>query len=75
MIPYFIFHDHVNKALFVSIGITACVLLIFGFVKSKLSGTSLKDCFFSAVQTLVLGAAAAGAAYGIVLGVNSSSTL
>jgi VIT1/CCC1 family predicted Fe2+/Mn2+ transporter len=75
MIPYFIFSKNVNEALFVSIGITAVVLLAFGFTKARLSGTGLKECCIGAVQTLLLGGSAAGAAYGIVYGVNSVSVL
>ena len=72
MIPYFIFAHNINRALYASIGITAIVLLMFGFTKAKLSGTGLKDALIGAVQTLLLGGIAAGVAYGVVRAVNSS---
>lgn len=37
MIPYFAFHN-IDHALFTSIGITGCVLVVFGFVKSIVTG-------------------------------------
>lgn len=75
LIPYFIFPNNVHNALFLSIGLTGLVLLAFGFVKAKLTGTGNKDAIFGAVQTLAVGGLAAGAAYGIVRAVNSSSAL
>ena len=75
LIPYFIFTKHISYALYTSIGLTGFVLLAFGFVKAKLTGTGLKDAAFGAVQTLIIGGVAAGAAYGIVRAVNSSQTL
>lgn len=70
MIPYFCMHK-VSTALFVSIGITAAVLVVFGYVKAIVTGTGRKDAMMSAVQTLMVGAVAAGVSYGIVRGVNS----
>jgi vacuolar iron transporter family protein len=66
-IPYFIIHSAV-KALFVSIGITALVLLLFGALKGYLTGSCSgpASIIVSALQTLVVGALAAGASYGIV---------
>ena len=75
MIPYFIFVKDVNKALFVSIGVTAVVLLAFGYTKAKLSGTGTKDALWGAVQTLLLGGIAAGVAYGIVKAVDQVPSL
>ena len=75
MIPYFIFVKDVNTALFTSIGVTAIVLLAFGYTKAKLSGTGWKDALWGAVQTLLLGSIAAGVAYGIVKAVDGSSSL
>ena len=69
MIPYFIYKD-VNSALFTSAGITVAILLIFGYVKALITGTGHKAAAASAVQTLFVGALAAGASYGIVRGVN-----
>ena len=75
MVPYFIFTNNINKALYTSIGLTVFVLLGFGFVKAKLTGTGNKDAVFGALQTLLVGGVAAGAAYGIVLAVNSAHFL
>jgi vacuolar iron transporter family protein len=61
------------KALFVSIGITAFVLLVFGAVKGYLAGSkvTILSLVMAASQTLAVGALAAGAAYGIVRGMDS----
>ena len=75
MIPYFIFTKDVNNALFTSIGITAVVLLAFGFTKAKLCGTGLKDAVIGALQTLLIGGVAAGVAYGVVRAVNGATVL
>ena len=72
MIPYFIIRHNVNIALLISIGITAAVLLAFGYVKALVIGTKHRDAIWSALQTLVIGAVAAAISYGIVRGVNSS---
>ncbi|SMR50702.1 unnamed protein product [Zymoseptoria tritici ST99CH_3D1] len=71
MIPYFAMHT-VNHALFTSIGITVVILIAFGYVKARVTGTTQRDAGWSAVQTLVVGAVAAGVSYGIVRGVNAS---
>ena len=75
MIPYFIFVRDVNRALYTSIAVTAFVLLAFGFTKSKLSGTNMKDALLGSVQTLLIGGIAAGVAYGVVRAVNGASFL
>lgn len=69
MIPYFAFKN-VNHALFTSIGITAVVLVVFGYVKALVTGTSHRDAAWGALQTLTVGALAAAVSYGIVRGVN-----
>ncbi|KAK5013300.1 Protein ccc1 [Cryomyces antarcticus] len=74
MIPYFIYKN-VNHALFTSIGITVLILLGFGYAKAVVTGTSQKDAVWSALQTLMLGAIAAGSSYGIVRGVDSAKSL
>lgn len=74
MIPYFAFKN-VNHALFTSIGITVVILIIFGYVKALVTGTTHKDAVFSAAQTLFIGVLAAGVSYGIVRGVNSAPNL
>ncbi|KAK3642611.1 Protein ccc1 [Elasticomyces elasticus] len=71
MIPYFALHN-VTHALFTSIGITAVILVVFGYVKAIVTGCRHKDAAWSAVQTLIVGVVAAGASYGIVRGVNSA---
>jgi vacuolar iron transporter family protein len=75
LIPYFIFRDYVLFGLYTSIGVTGIVLLAFGFIKSKLAGTDWKDAIIGAVQTLILGSAAAGVAYAVVQAVNSDKGL
>lgn len=70
MIPYFILH-RTSTALFVSIGITGVVLLAFGYSKALVTGTGHRDACWSALQTLVVGAIAAGVSWGIVKGINS----
>lgn len=72
LIPYFAIRS-VNEALFVSIGITVAVLLIFGYVKAIFTGTTKGVALLSAAQTLLVGAIAAGTSYGIVRGVNSAT--
>lgn len=69
MIPYFAVHS-VNKALFISIGVTCVVLLIFGYCKAIATGTTKRAALYGAVETLGIGALAAGVSYGIVRGVN-----
>jgi vacuolar iron transporter family protein len=73
MIPYFAFKD-VSRALYVSIGITVIVLLLFGYAKAAIAGTSRRACFESAIQTLAIGVMAAGTSYGIVYGINKHLT-
>ncbi|KAK5171178.1 Protein ccc1 [Saxophila tyrrhenica] len=75
MIPYFIYVDDTNRALNVSIGIAGVVLCIFGIVRARLIGASLKDQVTSAIMTMLLGGIAAGGAYGIVYGINKSHFL
>lgn len=74
MIPYFAV-KRVNTALFISIGITAVMLLVFGYVKASVTGTSSRTAVYGAIQTLVVGAVAAGVSYGIVKGVDSGFNL
>jgi VIT1/CCC1 family predicted Fe2+/Mn2+ transporter len=72
MVPYFAIKD-VTTALYVSIGITAFILLAFGYGKAVITGTSHKGAIGSAIQTLIIGAAAAAASYGIVRGIDSTN--
>src|SRR4026209_377157 len=59
--PYFFSHT-TSQALLYSIGFTLSALLIFGFVKGRFTGTRPVR---SALQTALIGSAAAGAAFGI----------
>ncbi|KAH8778942.1 Ccc1 family [Hyaloscypha finlandica] len=70
MIPYFAMSD-VTHALFVSIGITAVVLLVFGYIKNWVTVGTKRSAFYGAFQTLIVGAAAAGTSYGIVRGLDN----
>jgi VIT1/CCC1 family predicted Fe2+/Mn2+ transporter len=73
MVPYLIIKGNVDKALFVSIGITVVMLLAFGYTKAIITGTNKRDAGWSAVQTLAVGAAAAGVSYGIVKGIQRAA--
>ena len=66
MIPYFAIRDNVQLALYVSIGITVFVTLVFGWFKSAMNGTSKLDRLKSALETLLLCGVAVGVSYGIV---------
>jgi VIT1/CCC1 family predicted Fe2+/Mn2+ transporter len=57
--PYMIMTE-IHKALFVSVGVTLLALFVFGYGKGRYTGT---HPWRGAVQTLVIGALAAGAAY------------
>jgi VIT1/CCC1 family predicted Fe2+/Mn2+ transporter len=71
MIPYFAMHNALH-ALFISIGITAMILLAFGYVKNWVTIRTKRASCWGAMQTLVIGAIAAGTSYGIVRGLNSN---
>ncbi|TVY32819.1 Vacuolar iron transporter [Lachnellula subtilissima] len=70
IIPYFAMKS-VTNALFVSIGVTVLMLLVFGFVKNKNTVGTTRCGFKGAAQTLVTGVLAAGASYGIVRALDS----
>lgn len=74
MIPYFVI-KHTTTALFISIGITAVILIVFGFLKAKYVGCTARDSAWSAVLTLGVGAAAASVSYGMVKGVQGSQVI
>jgi VIT1/CCC1 family predicted Fe2+/Mn2+ transporter len=57
--PYMFTHDP-PTALFISIGVTLLALTIFGFIKGRFTGTRPMR---SALQTALIGSAAAGAAF------------
>ncbi|KAI8067019.1 Ccc1 family [Gilbertella persicaria] len=63
LMPYF-FIDDAMLALYVSVAVTSLTLLIFGYIKSRLVNPN--SAVWGAIQTLLIGAVAAGASYGIV---------
>jgi vacuolar iron transporter family protein len=65
MIPYFVM-DLAQQALFVSVAITVVVLLAFGYVKNWVTIRTRWAGVQGALQTLVIGALAAGTSYLIV---------
>ncbi|KAL5602185.1 hypothetical protein FOBRF1_009718 [Fusarium oxysporum] len=73
MIPYFVM-SRVREALFVSIGITVAVLLVFGYVKNYVAIRNHRAGVWGAVQTLVIGMLAAGTSYAIVRGLDSNDS-
>ena len=74
MIPYFA-AEEVTTSLYISIGITVIVLLIFGYVKCALAGSTGRRSLWGALQTLCIGAAAAGTSYGIVRAIDSTNSV
>jgi len=72
MIPYFAI-KHVSHALFISIGITVIILLGFGYIKNWVTVGTKRAGAYGALQTLVIGALAAGASYGIVRAIDSTN--
>lgn len=71
MIPYFATRT-TTTALFISIGITTFILIVFGFLKARMFGCTTIQSVKSAVITLGIGAAAAGSSYGIVRALDSA---
>lgn len=69
MIPYFAVNN-VDSALFISIGVTCVLLLIFGYFKAITTVTTKTAALYGVVQTLGIGALAAGVIYEIVRGLN-----
>ncbi|KAI9344733.1 Ccc1 family [Pilaira anomala] len=63
LLPYCFFED-ATYALYISVAVTFLTLLIFGYIKSRL--VNPHGAVWGAVQTLLIGAIAAGASYGIV---------
>ncbi|HWB63781.1 MAG TPA: VIT1/CCC1 transporter family protein [Chitinophagales bacterium] len=59
--PYFFAHD-AHTGLLISVGITLAALFVFGFLKARALG---QPTFSGAVKTALIGALAAGAAYGL----------
>jgi VIT1/CCC1 family predicted Fe2+/Mn2+ transporter len=65
MLPYF-FLDRADKALLISVVITVIILLAFGFLKNWVAIRTRKAGFWGSLQTLIVGALAAGTSYAIV---------
>lgn len=66
LMPY-LFFEHVNEALWCSVLTMALALFTFGWSKTALVGESSRMvCFRNAMEMLVLGGVAAGAAMGCV---------
>jgi len=70
LLPYF-FIQQAFKALIYSCVLTGTVLLVFGVVKARVTGAAtaeggVRSYIWGAFSTLMVGGAAAGAAYGIV---------
>ncbi|KAI9312282.1 Ccc1 family [Dichotomocladium elegans] len=63
LLPY-VFIDNAMHALYISIAVTSLTLLVFGYIKSRL--VNPKSAVKGAFQTMLIGALAAGASYGIV---------
>jgi predicted membrane protein (TIGR00267 family) len=59
LLPYIII-PHPNTALIVSVVVTLCALLVFGYVKGRFTGA---HPIRSGLQTALIGAVAAGAAF------------
>jgi VIT1/CCC1 family predicted Fe2+/Mn2+ transporter len=59
--PYFFIHNS-TEALKISVAATLVCLFVFGFFKSKVTGVS---AFSGAIKVTLIGALAAGAAYGV----------
>ncbi|KAK0610131.1 VIT family-domain-containing protein [Bombardia bombarda] len=65
MVPYFVM-DVAGEALWVSVGVTVVILLGFGYVKNWVTIRTKRAGVEGALQTLVVGALAAGTSYLIV---------
>ncbi|CAO3629616.1 unnamed protein product [Mucor hiemalis] len=63
LLPYVFIENSIN-ALYVSVAVTFLTLLIFGYIKSRLVNPN--GAIWGAIQTLLIGAVAAGASFGIV---------
>jgi VIT1/CCC1 family predicted Fe2+/Mn2+ transporter len=73
LFPYF-FIPRAHVALFYSCILTGIVLLIFGAVKARVtgSGDTAGSYIWGAISTLMVGGVAAGAAFGIVKALEGS---
>ena len=62
LLPYMVIHDNNRLALEVSVAITLLALIVFGTIKGQLVGTG---ALRSAIQTTLIGGAAAAVAYAL----------
>ncbi|ORY82439.1 Ccc1 family [Protomyces lactucae-debilis] len=65
LLPYLLISKTLD-ALYVSIGLTALVLFVFGWLKCTILRRGARACLLSALQTMTVGLAAAGASFGLV---------
>lgn len=61
LVPYFVMSE-THRALLLSVVVTLCALLVFGYVKGRFTGA---NPLRSALQTALIGGLAAAAAFGI----------
>lgn len=73
MVPYFATRN-VTHALFISIAITVISLLGFGCIKNWVTVRTKRSVAYGAIQTLCIGALAAGASYGIVKAIDITNS-
>jgi VIT1/CCC1 family predicted Fe2+/Mn2+ transporter len=66
MVPYLAIKTSMNLALYVSIGVTAVLLMMVGFLQAVLFGCTWKRATMHAVRVFAIGASAAGVSYGFV---------
>jgi VIT1/CCC1 family predicted Fe2+/Mn2+ transporter len=66
--PY-IFIKNSNEALIISVIITLIALFVFGFLKAKAVG---QNTWYGAIKTTLIGAIAAGAAYGLAKAIGAA---
>jgi vacuolar iron transporter family protein len=69
MLPYF-FYERVLDGLYTSVGVTVFLLITFGYVKAHVTGCGHREAMWSAGQTLLVGALASGASFGVTWGLN-----
>lgn len=74
MIPYFAVEE-VTSGLYISIGVTAVILLIVGYLKCAITSSTGRRSLWGALQTLCIGSAAAGTSYGIVRAIDSTKSV
>jgi VIT1/CCC1 family predicted Fe2+/Mn2+ transporter len=76
LLPYILVSD-IQDALFLSIGVTGIVLVVFGIVKQISTGgqTDIRGLLYGAFSTLFVGAAAAGSSWAIVRALEGGGSL